>query len=187
VRRAAALALLLGGCGSPQPTAAPTSAAVPTSVPQAGRAIGTTSALTGQTSALTGAISDFQVERTATETRVALAADTLFAFDEATLTPAAESNLTRTAELVEAGGEGTVRVTGFTDAKGEEAYNLDLSRRRAEAVVAWLRARPKLAARSFEAVGLGEAEPVAPNAGPNGVDDPQGRARNRRVVVAIPR
>lgn len=184
---AAAAALLLAGCGGarqPQPATSPS----PTEAAPATRAaIGTTSGLTGRTSALTGEITGFHVERTATEIRVQLAADTLFDFDQATLTSAAAENLARTAALVAEGGEGLVQVTGYTDAKGEDAYNLALSRRRAEAVVAWLRARPELAARTFEAIGLGEADPVAPNAGPGGVDDPQGRARNRRVVVAIPR
>ena len=189
MRRVAALALMLGGCDA-EPTRTPAPAVTPAAAPSAvssTTAIGTTSALTGRTSALTGTVSGFQVERTETETRVALAADTLFAFDEASLTPAAEANLTRTADLVAAGGEGVVRVVGYTDAKGEDAYNLALSRRRAEAVVAWLRARPALASRSFEAASRGEADPIAPNAGPDGADDPQGRARNRRVVVAIPR
>ncbi len=186
----------LAACGAandPAPAAPETMQATPSAAAAeapptvAGRQIGAVSGLTGQTSTLTGAVSDFVVERTATETRVQLAADTLFPFDAATLTPAAQANLQRTAELVREGGAGTVTVVGYTDAKGEEAYNLDLSRRRAEAVVAWLRGQAGLDARPYEAVGRGEAEPIAPNAKPDGSDDPDGRARNRRVVVNIPR
>lgn len=44
-----------------------------------------------------------------------------------------------------------------------------------------------MADRAFVATGRGEAEPIAPNARPDGTDDPDGRARNRRVVVGIPR
>lgn len=190
---ALAAAAVLAACGeadapAPQPTqATPTGTAAPAPAPGAPRQIGTTSTLTGQTSALTGRISDFMVERSDTETRVQLAADTLFAFDQATLTAAAQANLQRTARLVQEGGAGAVVVIGHTDAKGEDAYNRDLSRRRAEAVVAWLRGQNGLSGRTFEATGRGEAEPIAPNARPDGGDDPEGRARNRRVVVVIPR
>lgn len=186
-----ALPLALGACGGdPAPAPAPVEAS-PTAQAAApappSRQIGTTSALTGQTSALTGTISDFMVERTATETRVALAADTLFEFDKAVLTPEAQANLNRTADLVREGGAGTVRVLGHTDAKGDDAYNDSLSKRRGEAVVAWFKSQPGLAARDFAVEGRGKREPVAPNTTPDGADDPQGRARNRRVVVIIPR
>ena len=185
----------LAACGGestsgPRPEAS-SAAAEPVAAPAApfttARQIGTTSTLTAQTSALTGTISDFSVERTDFGTRVQLAADTLFDFDQATLTPAAQANLARTADLVRGGGAGTVTVTGYTDAKGEDAYNLALSRRRAEAVVAWMRTQPDLADRPFAAVGKGEANPVAPNAKADGSDDPDGRARNRRVTVDIPK
>ena len=88
--------------------------------------------------------------------------------------------------MVRQGGEGTVTVVGHTDAKGEDAYNLDMSKRRAEAVVAWLNSQSGIE-RTFTAEGRGEAEPIAPNTHPDGGNDPDGRARNRRVVVNIPR
>ncbi len=184
--------LALGACGGdPAPAPAPVEASPTAEAPAApaapSRQIGTTSALTGQTSALTGAISDFVVERTATETRVALAADTLFEFDKATLTPDAQANLNRTADLVRQGGEGPVRVVGHTDGKGDDAYNDSLSKRRAEAVAAWFKTQPGLGTRDFTTEGRGKREPIAPNTTADGADDPQGRARNRRVVVIIPR
>lgn len=189
---AIALIVLLSACdGTSTPetqpggaiSSAPPSRPAPTQSP---RAIGQVSGLTGQTSPLTGMVSDFVVERTATGTRVQLAADTLFEFDKAMLSPAAQANLQRTADLVREAGEGTITVVGYTDAKGGDAYNNDLSKRRAEAVVAWLRSQPGIA-QAFAAVGRGEAEPIAPNTRPDGSDDPDGRARNRRVVVNIPR
>lgn len=182
-----AAAALLAGCGDPAPTPAPLPSAVASAAaPTPERQIGTVSGLTGQTSALTGAVSDFAVERTATETRVLLAADTLFAFDEAVLTAEAQDNLTRTAEVVRQGGAGEVRVLGYTDAKGEDAYNDRLSRARADAVASWLRTQSGLGERTFVAEGRGEREPVAPNTLPDGSDDPAGRAKNRRVVVVVP-
>ncbi|NJR77813.1 OmpA family protein [Sphingomonas corticis] len=186
----AAGAAMLAGCGgggSSPPTPAPTASATSAPAPAATRGIGTVSGLTGQTSALTGTISGFAVEKTDFGTRVALAADTLFDFDKATLTPAAEENLRRAADAVRGGGAGTVTINGYTDAKGEDVYNLDLSKRRAEAVAAWLRAQPGLGGRDYQAVGLGENDPVAPNEAADGSDDPAGRARNRRVTIDIPR
>jgi outer membrane protein OmpA-like peptidoglycan-associated protein len=185
--RALPLALLLAGCGSQAPAPAPEpTQSVPAPPAPRERQIGTVSGLSGQTSALTGAVSDFAVERTATETRVLLAADTLFAFDQATLTLEAQANLTRTAEVVRQGGMGEVRVVGYTDAKGDDAYNDRLSRARADAVASWLRQQPELSERAFAAEGRGERDPVAPNATPDGSDDPAGRSKNRRVVVVVP-
>lgn len=169
-----------------QPVAeAPVAAPAPNAAEPAG--IGTTSTLTATTSPLTGQVSDFQVRTTDTETIVALAADTLFAFDSATLTAAAAANLERTAALVAKGKPGAVRIVGHTDAKGDDAYNDALSTRRAEAVATWLRGQSSLVGRSFTTEGRGEREPVAPNTASDGSDDPAGRARNRRVEVVIPR
>lgn len=185
---AAIAAFAIAACGqsAQQPAENGATAASPApAAPQ--RQIGTTSGLRAETSALTGDISGFQSTQTDFGTRVELAADTLFDFDKAMLTPAAETNLRRTADLVRAGGSGEVTVTGYTDAKGDDAYNLDLSRRRAEAVIAWFRSQAGLAARHYTAIGKGAADPVAPNETAAGADDPAGRAKNRRVVVDIPK
>jgi flagellar motor protein MotB len=39
----------------------------------------------------------------------------------------------------------------------------------------------------MQAEGRGESQPVAPNAGPGGADNPEGRQRNRRVDVLLER
>lgn len=143
--------------------------------------------LTGQVSGLTGRISGFAMRQTETQTIVELASDVLFAFDSARLTAEAEAALRRTAELAAQAESGRITVVGHTDSVGEDAYNLALSRRRAEAVAQWLAASGGVPADRLHAEGRGEAEPAAPNATTDGQDDPEGRARNRRVVVAIPR
>lgn len=68
-----------------------------------------------------------------------------------------------------------IRIEGHTDSVGSAESNLELSRQRAESVVAYLVAGGAEAAR-FEVVGLGEAEPIADN------DTEEGRAQNRRIV-----
>ena len=71
-------------------------------------------------------------------------------------------------------------IVGHTDSLGEDAYNLGLSQRRAEAVAAAVAAsRPDL---SLTTEGRGEADPVAPNDN-GGEDNPDGRAANRRVEI----
>jgi outer membrane protein OmpA-like peptidoglycan-associated protein len=118
---------------------------------------------------------------------VTLAADVLFRFDSAALTGKAESRIDEAAERIRADGPAAVRVTGYTDSRGSDAYNLGLSRRRAAAVAAALRAELGGEAPTLRTRGRGEADPVAPNTQPDGSDNPRGRARNRRVEVVFPR
>ncbi len=73
-------------------------------------------------------------------------------------------------------GEGVVTIEGHTSSEGAEDYNLDLSRRRAQAVVTALGARGIDASR-LQASGRGEAEPMADES------TEIGRALNRRVEV----
>ena len=73
-----------------------------------------------------------------------------------------------------------LRVEGHTDDVGDEAYNQDLSRRRASAVAGWLGSKGLDASRVTVA-GYGELRPLAPN-----FDEP-GRAENRRVELFLTR
>ena len=71
-----------------------------------------------------------------------------------------------------------VRVDGYTDNAGLDAYNLDLSYRRARSVVEYLVGRG-VPRRRLEYRGYGRENPVAPN------DSPAGQALNRRVEFTI--
>jgi OOP family OmpA-OmpF porin len=68
-------------------------------------------------------------------------------------------------------------VVGHTDNVGGFTPNVDLSRKRAEAVVAQLVSQYRIPAARLQAFGVAYASPVAPN-----IDEP-GRARNRRVEL----
>jgi len=68
-----------------------------------------------------------------------------------------------------------VRIEGHTDSTGDPARNLDLSRRRAEAVKKALVTQFGIAADRLTSEGFGDTKPIAAN------DNPQGRAENRRV------
>lgn len=75
-------------------------------------------------------------------------------------------------------------VEGHTDSIGTDAANQALSERRAGAVRAELLSGAVEASR-IQAIGYGESRPVTPNVGPDGADNPAGRARNRRVEILI--
>lgn len=138
-------------------------------------------------SSLTANISDLNVRVTDMSTIIELPADVLFAFDKAELTPEATNALTKAADLIRQGAPGEIEIVGHTDSKGSDDYNDDLSRRRAQAVADWFGQQVGVRQRSFEVIGRGEIEPVVPNETADGADDPEGRAKNRRVEVVIPR
>jgi len=110
----------------------------------------------------------------------------LFAFDSSDLTPQARREIERMAYVLNHPQAATRRVTleGHTDAIGTEAYNLELSRRRAEAVAQELVARGVQRDR-LATEGFGKQRPVAPNTLPEGKDNPAGRALNRRVEAVV--
>lgn len=87
-----------------------------------------------------------------------------------------------TERTVAAGGAITLR--GHTDSRGHDGDNLVASRRRAEAVRSYL-VKKGVAADRIRVVALGETRPIVPNAAPDGSDDPEGRAKNRRVEVEV--
>jgi OmpA-OmpF porin, OOP family len=70
-----------------------------------------------------------------------------------------------------------LRIEGHTDGTGSAEANLRLSEERARAVVAYLVASEGIAGDRLEAVGLGQTQPVADDA------TPEGRQMNRRVEL----
>jgi outer membrane protein OmpA-like peptidoglycan-associated protein len=78
----------------------------------------------------------------------------------------------------------TVEIGAHTDNKGSEAFNLDLSRRRAESVVKYLILKG-IKRQRLSAKGYGESRPIAPNNHNDGSDNAEGRALNRRTTFRI--
>lgn len=118
------------------------------------------------------------------DTVVTLPSRVLFDFDEHELRADAGEVLDGLAEAAAHFADAPVAVHGHTDSVGGAAYNQRLSERRAESVVGYL-VDAGVAADRITARGLGENEPVAPNTGDDGSDNPEGRARNRRVEVIL--
>ena len=77
-----------------------------------------------------------------------------------------------------------VEISGHTDSRGSDEYNLKLSRNRAKSVVAWLKKR-KVSSKRVIAKGYGETKHIAPNENPDGSDNPDGRQMNRRIELTI--
>lgn len=106
----------------------------------------------------------------------------LFDFGESSLRPDAVDVL---AEVVATLNDlnRRVEINGHTDDRGDEADNEALSLARATAVEQALR---ELGLAVETAVnGFGETQPIAPNATPDGDDNPAGRQLNRRVEIVI--
>jgi outer membrane protein OmpA-like peptidoglycan-associated protein len=110
--------------------------------------------------------------------------DVLFEFGKANLTGDARSKIHSISEILNNQARGRrVSVEGHTDSIGSETANQKLSERRANTVAAALET-DGVDANRLAAKGFGERYPVAPNT-INGVDNPAGRTKNRRVEVII--
>jgi outer membrane protein OmpA-like peptidoglycan-associated protein len=77
-----------------------------------------------------------------------------------------------------------VEISGYTDSKGTDEYNLTLSKRRANAVAAYL-ASKGISRDRIITTGNGESKPIAANENSDGSDNPEGRAKNRRTEIRV--
>jgi outer membrane protein OmpA-like peptidoglycan-associated protein len=96
---------------------------------------------------------------------------------KAEVKPESKETLEQIARLLAGDRALKLLVVGHTDDVGGFAPNLELSRRRAEAVIAALAGAYKVDRKRLTPVGVSFASPVAPNA------SDEGRARNRRVEL----
>lgn len=102
----------------------------------------------------------------------------LFPFNSTEILPDGRSNLQQLASSLKEYPNSDILIVGHADSVGTDAYNLDLSQRRAQAASLYLQTLAVPASR-LHAVGKGESEPIQSN------DTDAGRAQNRRVEVAI--
>lgn len=102
----------------------------------------------------------------------------LFPFNSTQILPAGQDNLRQLASSLDKYPNSDILIVGHTDSVGTDAYNQDLSQRRALAASAYLQTLGVPASR-LQTQGRGETEPIASN------DTEDGRQRNRRVEIAI--
>ena len=98
-----------------------------------------------------------------------------FALNSAVITPEAEQTLKKVAEEYKAGSDVKLKLTGHTDLTGPAAFNMTLSKQRAESAKKAL-VKMGIPADKITTRGVGMADPLIPTA--LGVPEPQ----NRRVV-----
>ena len=121
--------------------------------------------------------SELGARSTAEGLLVSLSERVLFDFDKADLRPDARQVLEKVASIIKV-RTGLVTISGHTDDTGSDAYNQQLSERRANAVKDELESLGVDPAR-LQASGFGETQPIAPN------DTDQNRQMNRRVDIVI--
>ena len=143
--------------------------------------------IVGVSLGLDAQLKDLGAKVVGNEIVIELAADVLFDFDKHTIKPAAVQSLTKVAAVLVEMGKSAAAVEGHTDGKGDDAYNLKLSERRAGAVKDWLVKDGGIAANRLSAKGFGKSKPVVPNVKQDGTDDPEGRQKNRRVEIRVKR
>ena len=105
--------------------------------------------------------------------------DVKFDFDRQVVKPESYADIRDVAEFMKQFPQTTTVVEGHTDAVGTEAYNQSLSERRAMAVREVLVNEFGIQPGRVDAIGFGEARPVADN------DSEEGRAINRRVEAVV--
>jgi outer membrane protein OmpA-like peptidoglycan-associated protein len=125
---------------------------------------------------------DFPVKNTAIEDALRTSCrvevpGVYFDFDRATLKPESRPTLMAIADMMKRQSQWRIAIEGHTDNVGTDAYNNDLSSRRAAAVLAALTRDYAIAANRLASAGFGERRPVETN------ETIAGRARNRRVEL----
>ena len=124
---------------------------------------------------------EFGAKITAMEEGLKFAFPVNFAFDDAAVREADKAALDRFAGVVNKYYSGSViTIEGFADPAGSNRYNMELSKRRADAVAAYL-AEKGLSTTNVRTVGYGESRLVNNKAQR---DDP-GAEANRRVVFVV--
>lgn len=144
---------------------------------------GLTLGVAGKAQDLNAALTDLRAKTTETEIRIELSSDVLFDFDKADLLPKAIPELENVATVLKSYPRASCSIEGHTDNKGLKEYNQKLSERRADSVKNWLLAHG--VSNPMTTRGWGATKPVAPNASPDGRDDPEGRQKNRRVEIVV--
>jgi outer membrane protein OmpA-like peptidoglycan-associated protein len=119
-----------------------------------------------------------RVERVGEGIQVTFESGLLYDFDSDVVRAEARTNLRELARSLEKYPKSNILIVGHTDDVGGIVYNRGLSQRRADAAAAYLSSQG-VERRRIDTRGLGENEPVDSN------EEEEGRARNRRVEVAI--
>ena len=103
----------------------------------------------------------------------------LFDLNKSDPTAAGQEALTKVGKFLVDNPSAYTVLFGYTDDTGKPEYNMELSRRRAEAVADYLSKNFNLGSDRVVALWYGAENPIASN------DTDEGRAKNRRVEISI--
>lgn len=108
-----------------------------------------------------------------------------YKFGKATLTSQARTTIDETIfKLLQEHPNLKVEISSHTDSVSSDEFNNKLSEARAQSVVDYL-LKKGIPPQQMSAKGYGETMPIAPNSNPDGSDNPEGRAKNRRTEFRI--
>jgi len=119
-----------------------------------------------------------RVERIGEGIKITFDSGILFDIDKSDLQPAAQTNLTNLAVILNKYEDTEILVEGHTDSTGGDDHNMTLSLRRAQAVANYMSGQNVLSTR-FKMMGYGKDQPIMSN------ETKEGRQANRRVEIAI--
>lgn len=107
-----------------------------------------------------------------------------YEFNSAKIGDEAALELDKLVEILEDNPQIRIELSSHTDSVGTDSYNLQLSQRRAESAVSYI-LENGIDPDRIVARGYGESRPIARNTNPDGTDNVEGRARNRRTEFEI--
>ncbi len=122
-------------------------------------------------------VKDIELKNVKVGTKIVLK-NIFFDFDRATLRPESTNELERLTKLLNDLPTMKIEISGHTDSKGSDEYNLKLSQSRAQTVVDYLIAKG-IGKDRLKAAGYGETKPIDTN------DTDEGRQNNRRTEFEI--
>jgi OOP family OmpA-OmpF porin len=121
----------------------------------------------------------FVSEKTETIVTGVTVQNVTFESDEPNIRPEDHESLKKLGQILKDNPKADVLLEGFTDATGDEDYNLHLSRRRAFRVAQYLMDNFDIPRERIVIQWYGMINPIADNS------TPEGRAQNRRVEVEV--
>ena len=107
-----------------------------------------------------------------------------YEFNSDAIVPEAAEELDKLVEILNDNPQIRIELSSHTDSVGSNAYNLELSQRRAKSAVNYI-IEHGIDESRIVSRGYGENQPIARNTNPDGTDNPEGRAKNRRTEFKV--
>ena len=107
-----------------------------------------------------------------------------FVYDRTKLVESSKTDLRNLYDFLKKNPSVKIQINGHTDSNGDEDYNINFSKLRANYIKNYLN-KKGISNSRMNTVGLGESKPKVSNTNSDGSDNPQARQQNRRVEFEI--